>query len=198
VNRGPRGHLRSYVAAVTTRPRLRSLDLTGPRATIRRTAFIALIASAVVAAIGFVLPAHRLVYVPSSGAYIDLGAQPGETSFHSLLADGGPLSIVALLTAAAFVAMLMRSRRLGAGMLAGLLAAGGAVLAIGPIILVHLFSKYETAIGNHLFAIGELVLLFVGAGLVIAEPILYLLERRRIERASRPAPLPVARIASPA
>jgi hypothetical protein len=182
---------------VTTRTRLRSVELTGLRATIRRTTFITIIASAVIAAIAFLLPAHRLEYVPSSGGYLDLAAQPGETVFHSLLSDGGPLSIVALFTAAAFVAMLMSSRRLGAGMLAGLLAAGGALLAIGPILLVHLFSRYETAIGDHLFIIGELVLFFAGAALVIGEPILYLLERRRIERASRPSPLPIARVASP-
>jgi hypothetical protein len=181
---------------VTTRLRLRSTELTGPRATIRRTAFIAMIASAVIAAIAFLLPAHRLVYVPSSGGYLDLAAQPGEAAFHSLLADGGPLSIVALLTAAAFVGMLMSNRRLGAGMLAGVLAVGGAFLAIGPILLVHLFSRYETAIGDHLFILGELVLFFTGVALVLGEPVLYLLERRRIERASRPAPLPTARIAA--
>jgi hypothetical protein len=183
---------------VTTRIRLRTLELTGPRALARRSAFIAIVGSAVVAAIAFALPAHRLVYVPSSGGYLDLAAQPGETAFHSLLDDGGPLSMVALFTVAAFALMLMRSRRLGAGMLAGLLSAGGAVLAIGPIILVHLFSKVESAIGADLFAIGELVVFFGGVALVIGEPILYLLERRRIERASRPAPLPVARLASPA
>jgi hypothetical protein len=92
----------------------------------------------------------------------------------------------------------MRSRRLGAGMFAGVLGAGGAILAVLPTILVHLFSRYESAIGDHLFMLGVLAMFFVGIAIVIAEPVLFVLERRRIERASRPAPLPVATVISAA
>ncbi len=179
---------------MTTRPRLRSIQLTGPRATIRRVAQLTIAGAAVMAAIGYVLPAHRLVYVPSSGAYFDLAAQPGESTFHSLLSDGSGLSILALLAAAAFVAGLTRLRRLGTGMVAGVLGTGAAILAVMPTILVHLFSRYESAIGDHLFGLGVMAMFFVGIALFIAEPVLFILERRRIERESRPAPLPIATV----
>lgn len=183
---------------MTTRPLLRSLQLTGPRALIRRTALFVILAAAVTAAIGYVLPAHRLVYVPSSGGYFDFAGQPGEAHFHSLLDDSSPVAILVLLSAAALVALLTRTHRLGTGMLAGVLGAGGAILAVMPTILVHLFSRYESGIGDHLFGLGVLAMFFVGIALVIAEPVLFVLERRRIERASRPAPLPVATIVSAA
>jgi hypothetical protein len=159
---------------------------------------LTLVGAAVMAAIGYVLPAHRLVYVPSSGGYFDLAAQPGEAHFHSLLDDSSPVAILVLLAAAAFIAGLMRTRRLGTGMFAGVLGTGGAILAIIPTILVHLFSRYESGIGDHMFILGVLLMFFVGIALFIAEPVMFLLERRRIERASRPAPLPVATVVSAA
>ena len=96
----------------------------------------------------------------------------------------------------AFIAIvLLRQRRaIGAGMIAGVFAAGAAVLSVGSVLLAHLLSRYESAVGEAVFAGGVLVLFFGGAVMFFGKPILYLLERRRIERATRPAPLPVARV----
>ena len=159
------------------RPRLRSIELTGPRALIRTIAFYALLICSLAAAIGYVAPAHRL----------------RDEHFHSNFDDGGIGSLLVLVALGVGV-FLLRRMRFGGGMIAGVVAAGGAVLALAPVLLAHFLSSPEYAWGEHLFAIGELGLFFGGAALLLAEPVLYLLERRRIERASRPAPLPAARV----
>lgn len=138
--------------------------------------------SAAVAAVGYVLPAHR---VPDYG------------SIHSNAADGGPLPLLV----AAFVftmALVLRRYRLGAGIAAGVIGAAGAIGAVAPVVLAHLFQHVEVHYGENVFAAGVLGMFFIGAALMIAEPVLYLLERRRIEQASRPAPLPVAIATLPA
>lgn len=151
------------------------MALTGPRATIRNIGFYAVAALAAMSAIGYLLPAHRL---------------EGET-FHSNAADGGPFPLVAL-SIVVVAALLLRRLHLGAGMIAGILGAGGAFACVIAVLLRHMFSSPEIAYGEHVFALGVLGSFFVGIAFVIAEPILYVLERRRVERASRPAPLPVA------
>jgi hypothetical protein len=173
-----------------SRTTLRSISLTAHRKSIRSTMLGIIAAAAGLAAIAYLLPAHRLVYVPPSGGWLDL-AQPGESSFHSLYRDGGTLPLIALVCVAS-AALLLRKYGLGTGMLAGAVAAGGTVVAIAPLILVHLFSQYESAIGEHLFPFGVISTFFVGCALFITEPILYVLERRRIEHATRPTELPRA------
>jgi hypothetical protein len=153
--------------------------------------FGALAVAAAATAIGYVLPAHRLVYVPHSGGWLDLAAQPGEPSFHSLLHDGGGLPLLGLLVVF-LTALLVRKRGLGAGMLAGVLAVGGAFLAIVPLILVHLFARYESGIGDLVFGLGLFGTFIGGCVMTVSEPILYVLERRRIERTTRPMKLPRA------
>jgi len=176
---------------VPERPRLRAIDLTGGRAALRLTLFITTAIAAIVALIGYVLPAHRLEYVPPTGAWLDLTAQAGETSFHSNLADGGwlPLFILPVVAIGLFV---LRRLRFGAGFFAAVLGGGGALLVVSPVLLVHMFSKYETAAGEGVFQLGLLVLFVASCALLVAEPAVYLLERRRIIRASQPAPLPTA------
>jgi hypothetical protein len=159
-----------------TRQRLRTIRLTGARAIIRSTSFLAIAIAAVVAGIGYVLPAHRLA---------------SDAHFHSNAADGGPLPLVVLAFVAA-AAVLLRRLRIGAGMLTGMIGAGGAIAAVAPVLLAHLFSSVEATYGDHMFALGLLGMFFVGIALLIAEPILYVLERRSIQRAALPAPLPVA------
>jgi hypothetical protein len=153
--------------------------------------FVVLAVSAALMAIGYLLPAHRLVYVPSSGGWLDLAAQPDEPHFHSLLEDGGGLPLLGL-AVVIVAALLLRKRGLGGGMLAGALAAGGAIVAIMPLILVHLFERYESGIGDLAFGLGLFATFLGGCVMFIAEPTLYLLERRRIERATRPMKLPRA------
>jgi hypothetical protein len=159
-----------------TRKPLRSVELTGPRAIIRRTGFVAIAALALVAAVGYLLPAHRL----ENAGY-----------FHSNAADGGPLPIMALSIVIVAV-LLLRKLRLGAGIVAGVLAAGGAFASVAPVVLAHMFRTPDFTYGEHIFMVGVLGLFFGGIAFAIAEPILYVLERRSVERASRPAPLPMA------
>ena len=162
------------------RPRLRTIELSGAAGWCRRIALGALPVFAAIGALGYVLPAHQLSY---------------DEPFHSNFADGGPLSLI-VFAAVAVCTFLLRGRRFGAGMLSGLIAMGGAVCALAPVLLVHMFQNPTEGPGELLFVLGLLGLFFVGAAALIAEPILYLLERRRIERAAQPAELPVARVFS--
>jgi len=139
-----------------------------------------MIAAALVAAVGYVLPAHRL---------------NGDADFHSNFHDGGVLSLV-ILGAVAVIAYALRNLRLGSGMITGIVAAAGAFCALMPVVLAHLLSSYEHGYGESMFVIGELVLFFGGLALVAAEPLLYVLERGRIERDARPAELPRAAVVS--
>jgi hypothetical protein len=174
------------------RRRLRSIALTGRRGLVRRAGFLVVGAAAVVAAIGYVLPAHRLVYVPRRAGVFDLAAQPGATAFHANYADGGVLPLLALAIAAVAALLLRRCRWLGAGVIAGVAGASAAVVTVMPLILVHMFSRYETASGEHLFACGVVGLFVAGCALVVVEPLLFVLERRHLARRTRPAPLPLA------
>lgn len=197
-----RAHLApaTHADGVTETLRLRRVALTGGRALLRKATFFVVAAAALVAMIGYLLPAHRLEYVASQGgcggSWFDLAAQPGEATFHSYASDGGPLPIIVLAVVLACVVLLWRGG-FGAGIVAGILGAGGAILAIMPVILVHLFSQYEAAIGEVLFPVGLLGLFFGGIALAILDPVLTLVERRRIVRASRPAPLPRAIVSAP-
>lgn len=137
-------------------------------------------AAAVVAGVGYVLPAHRLRY---------------EKTFHSNFADGGIISLV-VLAAVIVAAFALRKRRLGAGVITGVIGVAGVFGSIVPVVLAHFLSRVEEGYGEMVFALGEITLLFTSAALVVIEPILYVLERRRIERESRPATLPVATIVS--
>jgi hypothetical protein len=169
------------------RPRLRAIVLSGPRRAVRRAGFIAIAVAAVVTAVGYLLPAHRLVYVPRG-----LFAQTGEATFHSNAADGGPMPLVALATVCVLALVLRGRRWLGAGMLAGALGAGGAVLSVLPVLLVHLLSSHELAIGEQVFVFGVFGLFIASSAHFLVEPVLFVLEGRRLEQAARPAPLPVA------
>ena len=159
------------------RPKLRTIELTQGRALFRRIVLGALPVLAVVAALGYVLPAHQID--PVQG-------------FHSNFHDGGPLSLF-VLGGVAVATMLLGRIGFGAGFGAGVAAMIGAVIALAPVFLVHLFQHVEQGPGETLFALGELGLFFTGAIAIIAEPIVYLFERRRIVRATLPAELPTAR-----
>ena len=150
--------------------------MTAHRAAFRRTLTWLIVLGAVVAAVGYLLPAHRVF---------------DEDRVHSNYADGGivPLLIWALV---AVIAVTCRKFRLGSGMATGAVAAGGAIAALMPVVLVHFLSRTEEHYGEMVFALGELTLLGIGATLFVVEPILYVLERRRIERDARPPGLPVA------
>jgi hypothetical protein len=158
------------------RRRLMKIELEGPRAWVRNAWFWMVMALSAIGAIGYVIPGHRV---------------HGE--LHSNFHDGGPWALLAfgvVFTAAA----LLRKRKLGAGMLTGVLATAGAIASVVPIVLVHFLSEVQSSIGDHLFGVAILGLLFGGAAMVLAEPILYLSMRRSLERAELPR-LPAARIA---
>ncbi|HEY5925797.1 MAG TPA: hypothetical protein VIV11_29120 [Kofleriaceae bacterium] len=162
------------------RPGLRAIELSGAAAWCRRITLGALPVFAAIGALGYVLPAHQLSY---------------DEPFHSNYADGGPWSLV-VLAAVAVSTFLLRKRGFGAGIAAGVTAMGGAVWAVAPVLLAHMFQNPTDGPGELVFALGILGLFFVGAIAFIAEPILYVLERRRIVRATLPAELPVARVFS--
>ncbi len=160
------------------RPSLRSLELTGARAVIRRCLLISLPVFAAIGAVGYVLPAHDL--------------HNGEGA-HSNFADGGVVALL-VLAAAGLCTYLLRDRRFGAGFAAGVLAMGGAVFALAPVLLAHMFQRVDDLVGEGVFAVGVIGLFCAGAATLFAEPIVYLLERRRIINAAKPAALPAARV----
>jgi hypothetical protein len=159
-----------------TRLRLTQIELEGPRAWMRNAWFWMVMALSALGAIGYVIPGH----------YVH-----GE--LHSNFHDGGPWPLIAFGVVFA-AAWLLRKRKLGAGLLAGVLAGAGAVASVVPIVLVHFLSEVQSSIGDHLFGVAVLGLLFGGAAMVLGEPILYLTMRRSLERAELPR-IPVARIA---
>lgn len=160
----------------TKRPRLTEVTLTGPRALLRNALGWALVGIPVIAAIGYLLPAHQL----------------RDGAVHSNYADGGIASLLVLLAACA-VALTLRRRRFGAGMLSGGIALVAAVGALAPVLLVHLLQDMTAFYGEGVFAVGIIGLFCSGAALLFAEPILYLLERRKITRELEPV-VPVARL----
>ena len=170
---------RELPSGVASRRRLSQIQLTGVRAALRSVAFGLVAVTAAVAALGYVLPAHRL---------------RDEATFHSNLADGGPASLV-VLGVVIGVWLVLRARPHGAGYVLGVVAAGGAVGAVIPVFLTHLFSTVTSGVGEALFAIGVVGLFGVGAGLLVLEPILYLGQRRQLERDVDPQ-FPTARIVS--
>jgi hypothetical protein len=143
---------------------------------VRRTGFVAIAVLALVVAVGYLLPAHRL----ENAGY-----------FHSNAADGGPMPLLAL-AIVIVAALLLRKLRLGAGIVAGVLGAAGAFAAVAPVVLAHMFRSPELGYGEDVFVVGVMGLFIVGVAFAIVEPIVYVLERRRVERASRPVALPMA------
>jgi hypothetical protein len=128
---------------------------------------------AAVAAVGYLLPAHEIA---------------GE--WHSNYADGGPFSL-AVLVLVCGAALALRHRRLFSGMVTGVVATAGAIGTVAPVVLAHLFQNVTHGPGETVFAIGVLGLFFGGAVLFLAEPVLYVLERRDRMRV---ALMPVARV----
>lgn len=139
-----------------------------------------MMAASVIAGVGYVLPAHQLKH---------------EESFHSNYADGGPLPLI-VLAAVLGTTFALRRFRLGSGVITGAVGVVGVFGSLIPVVLAHFLSSYEEGVGELVFAVGELGLLFTSATLLVVEPILYILERRRIVHEARPAELPVAKIAS--
>ena len=159
------------------RHRLSQIELEGPRAWMRNAWFLIVMALSVVGAIGYVIPGHTV----------------DGSDLHSNFHDGGIWALLAFGVVLAAAAAL-RKRGFGAGMLQGVLASGGAIATVVPIVLVHLFRDVQPSIGDHLFAIGVIGLFLGGIVMLFAEPILYLTMRRSQERAWH-ARIPAARIA---
>ena len=152
--------------AAGERRRLLRIQLVNGRAALRAVLSWGVIAIATLGAIGYVLPAHR----------VDEAA-----SFHSNFADGGEMPLF-VLAAVATAAYALRRRGLGAGIATGVIATGGAILAVMPVFLVHFLAHVEHAAGDDLFAVGVLGLFFGGIVTAIADPILYISQRRALER----------------
>ena len=159
------------------RTRLRDTTLSESRALINQLLFWAIAVLPIIGALGYVLPAHRV---------------NDEAHFHSNYADGGVAPLIAF-AAVSLIALALRRRRLGARMVTGVVAMGGAFLALLPVILVHMFSRVENGPGEGLFAVGILGVFFMGLAALIAEPVLYILERRKLERDAEPQ-IPHARV----
>ncbi len=122
----------------------------------------------VLAAIGFagyLLPAHS----------VDGGA------WHSNFADGGGWSL-GVFGVFGILAAHLRTRGFGAGMLTGVLAVAAAIASMVPLILVHFMAHVDNGPGEVMMAISVLGLFFGGAALLIAEPILYVTQRRANEQ----------------
>jgi len=152
-----------------------AVELVGVRSKVRKGMFVTMIALAAIGFVSYLLPAHGM-----------------HGSWHSNFADGGGWSLLVLGVFGA-LALVLRKRGLGAGMLTGVLSAAAAVGAVAPVILTHLFSHFENGPGEYGFGFAITGLFFCGPVLVVAEPILYWTQRSATERAGRPR-LPTARV----
>ncbi len=147
------------------------IELVGRAAWLRNALFGIGALLSVIAAVGYVLPAHDL---------------RGESDVHSNFADGGPFPIIVLLgLAIAFVAL--RRRSFGAGIGAGILSSCAAVGAVIPVFLAHFLADTRELYGEHLFAGAVIGLFFLGPVFVIAEIVLYVMARRRLRRPTPPS-----------
>jgi hypothetical protein len=154
-----------------------TIELTGWRRKIRVGTCIAISVVAAIAAAGYLLPAHHLYSAQA----------------HSNFADGGPLPLLALAIVGIMTPWLAR-RRFGAGVIAGVLGAAAAIFSCVLLILAHFLSDVTYDYGELVFWLGLFALFGLGCLMLVVEPVVYLLERRRIVRVAQPAPLPVARI----
>jgi hypothetical protein len=128
---------------------------------------------------GYLLPAHKV---------------EGHSEWHSNFADGGVFPLIAFGVVLA-TAILLRRGRLGAGMVTGVVAIAGAIGAVMPVFLVHLFSHVDYSIGEDMLELGCLGLFFGGLTMLLAEPLLYWSQRRSLERTDpQPPQLPLARV----
>lgn len=166
----------AYVTGMQERRRLARIELAGGRAGLRRVLSWGIVTLAAIGAFGYVLPAHRV---------------DDARAFHSNFFDGGPMPLF-VFAAIALAAYALRRGRLGAGIATGVIATGGAVLALMPVFLKHFLAHVEHAYGEDLFAVGILGLFFGGAATAIIEPILYVTQRRALERED--PQFPVARL----
>jgi MFS family permease len=165
------------LTGMTTRRRLRDVELVGTRKVIRQALFIATAALSAGGLISYLLPAHRLA---------------GEDAFHSNCADGGPVPIVTFLCMAAFALFALR-RRHGAGYLVGFGALGTGLAALLAVFLTHLFVAFERGVGEVFLPLAVFGLWLVGLLTLVAAPILYLGQRRQLERDVDPQ-FPAARV----
>lgn len=147
------------------RKRLSETRLVGVRSTIRGGAFVVMLLLAAIGFAGYLLPAHS----------VDGGA------WHSNFADGGAWPLV-VFGVFGLLAAHLRTRGFGAGMLTGVLAIAAAIASMVPVILVHLMSHVDNGPGEVMMAISVLGLFFGGFAFLIAEPVLYLTQRRAKER----------------
>jgi hypothetical protein len=159
------------------RPRLRKIELEGPYAWVRNTWFFMVMALSTIGSIGYVIPGHIV----------------NHHDLHSNFADGGPWALIVFGVVFA-AAALLRQYKLGAGMLTGVLASAGAIASVVPMVLVHFLSEVQSSIGDHLFGVAVIGLFFGGLLMVIAEPLIYVAQRRSLERSQLPR-IPAARIA---
>jgi hypothetical protein len=150
---------------MTPRRKLSQLELTGGRAIFRAILRYGCVGAAALCALGYLLPAHRL---------------SSDADFHSNFADGGPSPLLVTAGVAAINLWLRRARH-GAGYVAGLGAMGGAIAAVVPVFLVHLFRNPELGVGDPIFGLGLFALLALGGLSLVAESALFLVERRHLE-----------------
>jgi hypothetical protein len=159
------------------RRRLVDIELRKRGRRLRMVFFIGLVASSAVTTVGYLLPAHATEY---------------NSTHHSNFADGGYVPLLVLAAFTALSAWLSRHPRFGIGMIAGLLGAGAGLGEMARFILAHLLIRVFPIYGDVIHIVGTIGMFWFGVSLFIAEPILYLVERRRVERAERH--IPIARV----
>jgi hypothetical protein len=145
------------------RESVRKIDLTGGRRLVRQVSMWMIGAFTALGALGYVMPVRGTSFCSSGGVFA-----------------------LAVFAVVGIAAVGLRNRHLGSGIITGVLATVGSLLALGSV----LFAK---AGAIELFMMGEAGLFFGGGVMVVLEPILYLLERRHRRETQWPRPLPVAR-----
>jgi hypothetical protein len=161
------------------RRRLIDVELRKRGRRVRAILFGCLVASSTLTLASYFLPAHATEF---------------QSTYHSNLDDGGYIPLLVLVAFTGLSALLSQSSRFGAGMIAGLLGAGVGFGELARFILAHLLMRVYPIYGDILHGIGTLGMFWFGMSLLVAEPILFLVERRRLERTEQH--VPIARVVS--
>jgi hypothetical protein len=154
------------------RRKLGAIELTGGRRSRRETLLYAMMSGSIVAL--------ALLYVPSHAFRDDELKRYSDV--HSYGADLGALAPIALVAVAA-LALLVRRRGCGTGIVAGLLAMAVAFFTAIAAAMAHFLSNtHDRDVSSYFFA-ALAVVFFAGVAEVVLEPLAFVHERRRLERA---------------
>jgi len=171
---------------------LDQVELSGARRRVRQCLLYGLVLSGVVATLTYFLPGHRVII---EGPARHGTRTPTDLPLHSVADDLGAIWVLGF--AAAIVTSLVAAhgaKRLPVPALAGLFAILFGVITLVAGFLAHTLSTLETVGAGVVLRNAQIAMVTLGAVVIVADPVLRVLERRRHRRQSSVPDLPAARV----